>query len=110
MHRGRALRLDRDHAPVGRRRRRPGNEAAAAGRHEDRLDLGRVLEQLERERPLAGDHERVVERDARASVRSRRMCSSSRGERLDGIGRLEVDLGAVAPCRRDLRRRSRSRT
>ena len=71
MHRRRALRLDRDDAPVGRRRGDPGDEPAAAGRHEDRLDLRRVLEQLER-RACPGRRSRAGRRrGARASGPSR---------------------------------------
>ena len=94
MHRGRALGLDRDHAPVGRRRGDAGDEPAPACRHEDRLDLRRVLEQLERERSLAGDDERVVERMHERPAGLADVLVEP-GERLDGIGRLEVDRRAV---------------
>ena len=103
MHGGRALGLDRDHAPVRRGRRDPGDEPAAAGRHEDRLHVRRVLDQLERERSLTGHHERVVERmDERPTGLANVVVEPL--ERLDGIGRLEVDGRAVAARRRDLGR------
>jgi hypothetical protein len=38
------------------------DQPAAADRHDQRLDLGRVLEQLERDGALARGHHRVVER------------------------------------------------
>ena len=94
VHRRRALRLDRDDAPVGRRGGDSGDEAAAARRHEDRLDLGRVLEQLERQGALAGDHERVVERVHERPARLADVLVEP-GERLDRVGGLEVDGGAV---------------
>ena len=61
MHRGRALRLDGDDAPVGGRGD-AGDETAAADRDHDRLHLRHVLQQLERHRSLSRDHEWVVER------------------------------------------------
>ena len=84
-----------------------GDEAAAAHADDDRLDVGDVFEHLERERPVAGDHVRVVVRvdeDAagllddvhRALVRDH------------VVGRLEVDGGAVAARGAHLRAGSRA--
>ena len=101
VHRRGALRLDRDHAPVGRRRRDPRHEPTAPGRHHDRLDLGRVLEQLKGERSLAGHHQRVVKgMDERPSGLPDVLVQPL--ERLDGVRRFDVDLGAVAPRGGDL--------
>ena len=70
--RPRALRLDADHAPVRRGRSDAGDQPAAAARHEDRLDLGRVLEQLQA-RPCPGPRSRLGRRTGgRACGRSRR--------------------------------------
>ena len=41
----------------------PGDQAAAADRHDDRLDVGRLLEDLEPHRALAGDHVRRCRTD-----------------------------------------------
>ena len=40
----------------------PLDEPAAADRDDHDVELGQVLEDLERDRPLARDHRRVVER------------------------------------------------
>jgi hypothetical protein len=75
------IRLDADDAHVGLARRDDGADAgeqAAADRRDDRLHGRRLLEDLERDRPLARDHVRVVERmDERQAF--------ARGDRL-GVG------------------------
>ncbi len=43
-------------------RRDTGDEPAAADRNDHRVELRKLLEQLEPDRALAGDHGRVVER------------------------------------------------
>ena len=99
---GRSLGLDGDDATAGGGGGDPGNEPAAADRDDDRLDVRRVPEQLERERPLPRDHERVVEGMDERPARLPDVLLEV--ERLDGVGGLEVDRGAVAPRRRHLRR------
>ena len=47
---------------TGQRGRDAGDEAAAADRHHDRLDVGALVGDLEPDRALAGDDQRVVER------------------------------------------------
>ena len=67
MHRRRVLRLDADDAHPRREilhvGRDAGDEAAAADRHEDRVEIALMLAQhLDRNRALARDHVRIVER------------------------------------------------
>ena len=63
--RRRAGRLHADHAHVGSQRldrqRDPGQQPAAAGRHQHGLDLGHLLEHLEPQGALAGHDVDVVE-------------------------------------------------
>ena len=102
--RARPFRLDADHTPTlaRRRRRDPGDQPAAPAGDEDRLDLRRVLEQLQPHGARAGDHDRVVERmDERAAGRRDHLRQPL--ERARGVDGLEVDGGAVAPRRGDLR-------
>ena len=62
-------------------------QSAAADGHDDRLDVGRLLEDLERHRALARDDVRVVERmDEREAL--------ARGDRLGVRARLG-EVGAV---------------
>ena len=93
----RALRLDADDRHARRLRldgrADPRDEAAAADRHDDRFDVGRLLEDLEPHRALAGDHVGVVERvDEREAV--------ARGDfagvraRLGQVGAVQDDVGA----------------
>ncbi len=98
MHGRRSLRLDGDHAPVRCGRSDSRDEPATARRHQDRLHLGRVFEQLERERALAGHHERVVERMHECPAGLADVLVEA-GERLDRVGRLEVDRGTVTARR-----------
>ena len=62
---GRELRLDADDPRVGPEgldgRRDAAREPAAADRHEDRREVGQVLDDLEPDRALAGDDPVVVE-------------------------------------------------
>ena len=48
--------------PFLERRGNAGNQAAAADSDDDHVDIGQVLEDLEPDRAVAGDHLRVVER------------------------------------------------
>ena len=65
-HRGRAGRLHADHpyVRVGRlgRHRDPGDQPAAADPGDDRAHVRALLEDLQPDRALTGDHVRVVER------------------------------------------------
>ena len=92
----RAQRLDRD--------RDAGDEPAASDRHQHRLQVGLLLEQLERDRALARDHRLVVER----------MDGDQAALLLDlervGVGLVEIvaeenDLGAVLARVRNLDQR-----
>jgi hypothetical protein len=60
------LRLDADHADAGleraRRRRDAGDQAAAADRHDEHVELGHRLEHLEPDGALAFDDQRVLVR------------------------------------------------
>jgi len=62
---GRALRLHPDHPHVGPEALHgqgdPADEAATPARNVDRLHLRAVLEDLKTDRPLTGDHVRIVE-------------------------------------------------
>ena len=71
----------------------PEIEPAAADRDDDRVDVRRVLQDLEADRPLAGDHERVVERVDEHAARLREVLLEA-GEGLRGTVGLEVDRGA----------------
>ena len=60
-----------------------GEQAAAADGHDDRVDVGRLLEDLERHRALAGHHVGVVERmDEREPVALRELpaCAARLGQ------------------------------
>jgi len=63
---GSACRLDSPHhslASCGRQaRHHAGNQAAAAHRDDHRLDLGKLLDDLERDGRLAGDNVGMIER------------------------------------------------
>ena len=100
----RALGRDADdaRAPV-ERRDDARDQAAAAGADDDCLDVRHVLEQLERERPVAGDDERIgvrVDEDAPLLLDDLEHAVVGGG----GIGRREVDGRAVAARRLDLER------
>jgi hypothetical protein len=66
FHRRVELGLDADHGDVGLDRpggdRHARHQPAAADRHDDRVEVGRILEHLEPDRAGAGDDLRVVER------------------------------------------------
>ena len=117
---GDRARLDRNRTPVPRlprgapatsraRRRRcapgrraaavmPGDQPAPSDRDDDGVGVGRVLLDLEPDRPRAGDHERVVERvDERPSRLCRRTASRSKASA--GARRLQIDVRAVAARR-----------
>ena len=99
----RQLGLDPDHASAsGSRHRDSRDEPAAADRHDDRLDVGAVLEDLEPDRSLAGDRERIVEwmHERPAGLLEQHVETL---ERLARIGRVEVDCRAVPARRGDLR-------
>ena len=79
--------LDADDPDVGQQRlhgdRHAGGESAAAERHDDARQVGEVVDELQAERALAGDHggvvERVAERHAALAgpLRGRRRHASS---------------------------------
>src|SRR5581483_12277206 len=105
--RRRALRLDGDDLRGGPQAlhggRDPGDESAAADRNDDDVDVGHVLDQLEADGALPGDHEWIVERvDERPAGLLDQLVETV--ERLGRPGRAEVDLGAVSSRRGDLRR------
>ena len=98
---GRAVGLDADHPDRGLERghgrRDPGDQAAAADRHQDGADLGPLLQDLEAAGALPGDDVGIVEGGTIASP-------SSAGDRLGPrlpLGRAvagEDDLAAVPPA------------
>ncbi len=105
MERGRELGLDADHAHVGppclQRSRETGDESAAADRHDHDVRNGAVLEDLERDRALPGDHRRLVERmDERPSGLGDQLVEAVERRRR-ALGLL-VDRRSVAARRRDL--------
>ena len=102
--RRRALRLDRHHAHAGGHARDgdPRDEPAPAARDDDRVDAVRVLEDLEPDRPLAGDRARSVEgMHEHAPGLGDQLLEA--GERGAGAVGLEVDRRPVGACRRHLR-------
>ena len=106
--RRRALRLHADdpdaRLALRRRERDPRDEPAAADRHDQRVELVRVLEQLERDGALAGDDVVVVERvDVRASALARDL--ERDGVRLVVAAVGEHGLRAAALDRGELRER-----
>ena len=102
------LGLDADDADPGpqrlRRGRAAGDEAAAADRHEQHVELGHVGEQLERDRSLAGHHERVV---VRPHEREPALLREPGADLLAALRPAVVrhDVGAVAARRVELRGR-----
>ena len=84
------------------RERDARGEPAAADRNEDRLEVRHLVDELDR--PLARDHERLLERvdEGRAVLRHVR---ARDGQRLLERRPGELDLGAVVPGRVDLRHR-----
>ena len=100
----RALRLDADDPRAGpqrlHRERDAGNEPAAADRHDDQVDLGHVLDDLQAEARVAGDDVVVVERVQ--EVEAGRLELLDHREELRHLGR-EADLAAVAARGFDLR-------
>src|SRR5207302_9308092 len=108
-HRVRAGRLDA-HDPCGRptrlhRRGDTGDETAAADPDDEQIRVGKIVEYLERGRPVSGDHRRVVVRVQviRAAPRAELIDES---HQLRHVGR-ERHLRSIAPRRGDLRRRRR---
>ena len=82
----------------------PGREPAAADRDEDGLGRLELLRQLEADRALAGDHDRILERmeERRAGLPGVRLRRVERlFERLSGL----LELCAVVAARVDLRHR-----
>ena len=101
-------RLDADdfHLWSQRPQREPDarREAAAADRNDDRLHLGQLLDELEADRPLAGDHVEVLERmhERRAGLLHVGDCRRDRVlERRSG----QLGARAVVARRLDLRHR-----
>ena len=86
------------------RERDAGGEAAAADRDQHRLDVGHLLCELEADRPLARDDERLLERMNERRTVLRDVLARRVEARLDRVAG-EHDLGAVVPCCLDLRHR-----
>ena len=103
-HRRQRGRLHADHADVGPLgldgQRHTADESPAADGDEHGLDVGQLLEQLEPERALAGDHARIVERmDEELAA-----LGAQRPRQLVGVvvvASIQDHLGAVASRRRD---------
>src|SRR5204862_488569 len=79
----------------------PADEPAASGGNDDHARVRRVFLELERNRPVPGDHGRIVESvDERAAGLGDEVAEAlERGQR---VGRLEVDRAAIGPRRLDL--------
>ena len=104
--------LDADDLDVGRlrldHRADAGDQAAAADRHDDRFDVGRLLEDLERHRALARDHVRVVERmDEREAVALGELAGVR--ARLGQVGAVQDDVRAELAAVGDLDQRGELR-
>jgi hypothetical protein len=102
-HRRAPLRLDADHPdPVVEPRRDPRERPTAAAAHQDRVDVGHLLVDLEPDRPLAGDHLGLVERmhHQRAGLG---LPLAERRLRLGPVALDDRDVRAVAADARDLR-------
>ena len=70
-HRGASLRLDADHThAIPAPGRDPGERPSPSHAHQDHVDIGHLLLDLDPERPLTGDHLGLVERDASPGRRS----------------------------------------
>ena len=70
-----------------------GDQSAAADRHDDRVEIGRLLQDLERHRALARDHVGVVERmDEGEVVAARR--APRRGRGFAEVGAVQHHVGA----------------
>ena len=84
--------LDARNESLGRHRG-PRNEPAAADRHDDRVEIGPVGQQLERDSPLPGDDRRVVigVDKGQALFARERLCRFARGGKAVAS---EHDLGA----------------
>jgi len=82
--RARSLHADDPHlgAQRAQRKRDAGREAAAADRDHDSRYIRDLVGKLEPDRPLSGDHERVLDRDARTSRQSARRTPRRRPVRL----------------------------
>jgi hypothetical protein len=102
------LGFDADDADRRKQRLRDGRAAcdqpAAADRHDEELESGHVLDELERGRPLTGHHERIV---VRLHERAAALRRDARADLLAAVRPPVVadDLGAVAARRVELRRR-----
>ena len=82
-----------------------GEQTAAAERRDDRVDVGQILEDLERDRPVAGDEPVVVERmheiarHARRAVLDHRLASTRRSWRARSTRRAARSRGSWCPAR-----------
>ena len=95
---------DADVGSVGERGRDAGQQPAAAGRHDHGADVGDLVEDLQPDRPLAGDDVRVIEGVDQngAGLLGQR---GRRQERLLDAGPDQPHRRAVALGGRDLRQR-----
>ncbi len=107
VHRRIELGLDPDHVDIAHRLGDGGaarDQAAAADRDDQCVDLRRILQHLERDGALAGDDLRIVERvDDRQPLCVGQIARI--GQRLVDIVAVEDDLGAVPAGLGDLHRR-----
>ena len=111
FHRRIELGLDADQLDVGldraRRDRHARHQPAAADRHHDRVEVGRLLEHLKRDGARPGDNLRIVERvDENIAVLERELA----GLGVSVVEHVAVkdDLGAMAGGLSHLHRRRRS--
>ena len=86
----------------------PGHEAAAADRHDDHVEVRRLLEHFERRRARSRDDLRIVERmDEHIALLERQLARLGVGV-VEHVA-VEHDLGAMAGGLRDFHRRGDSR-
>ena len=110
FHRGIELGLDPDQFDVRLHRarcdRHARHQAAAADRHDDRIQVRRILEHLEPDRAGTGDDLRIVEGvDEDVAIFERQLAGAGKGV-VDDLA-VKHDLGAVAFGLRHLHDRSR---
>ncbi len=98
-HRGKQLGLDADHLDLGlqglHRGRDPGDEAAAAERHDHGVEIGAGTRELKADRPLPGDHLFIIVRMNEGEALVVRQLVRGLG-RLGQARALKHDMGAEA--------------